>query len=286
MHKMLNDQQNAEEVYKLYAGSSIDRNKKLHEAIIDVDRVEAIQAYNSFVSQEILPMGNIETLSEKNNSGLWIFPSYFNHSCIANTKRMFLADIMLIYASRDLEQDEEITISYLGMENYSKRKEICEAFGFTCKCQLCQLDKKDEQLLNREAIVNKSKAEMYTGDLGKKLKIVERVKNTYKKRKDCQFSLMLPLGALARSYMEVLNFQEAIKIYTELFELFKDYDMDCSLFTLLSIAQVYAMLSQTKKAEEAVRRAYNYYVGGKDIFIYKCEHVFKFHDLSKFFNKL
>lgn len=37
----------------------------------------------------------------KYNIGLWLVPSYFNHSCVPNCQRVFFGDTMFLYANKD-----------------------------------------------------------------------------------------------------------------------------------------------------------------------------------------
>jgi len=59
------------------------------------------------------------------NCGLWLFPSYFNHSCFANCQRVFFGDVMFVYASRDINTGEELNFRYFPSELfYKKRSDI------------------------------------------------------------------------------------------------------------------------------------------------------------------
>jgi len=42
--------------------------------------------------------------------GLWYAVSFFNHSCLANCSVQFVGDVIVIHASRDIQQGEEVTI--------------------------------------------------------------------------------------------------------------------------------------------------------------------------------
>jgi tetratricopeptide (TPR) repeat protein len=110
---VLNDPFMSREVYKLYSGPTYKRNKIINDRLVDVSRIEAIQTFNSFKSEfisfkiaDILKdvknnkMKALVNLDEENNSGLWIMPSFFNHSCVPNTQRFFFSDFMKIYTSK------------------------------------------------------------------------------------------------------------------------------------------------------------------------------------------
>ena len=80
--------------------------------------------------------------SSNKSSGLWILPSYFNHACAPNLIRIFLSDLMLIYAKREIKAGEELTHSYIAFDsNYETRKLNLKSYDFDCDCSCCQSDK-------------------------------------------------------------------------------------------------------------------------------------------------
>jgi hypothetical protein len=118
IYKAQNDPYLAQEIYKLYAGKDYPRDEKtlneLHtNKIIDAGRLYAILHYNSFASNyddfdaaESDPDFLIHESAYKRdwlkneNQGLWLVPSFFNHSCLANTKMDFFADFVMIHTSK------------------------------------------------------------------------------------------------------------------------------------------------------------------------------------------
>ena len=108
-YKVANDPILAKEIYKLYAGSDFDRSVELEDCVVDTSRLEAILSLNSFSSgyddyrvddgssSNYLNLN--EDRLENENQGIWIYPAYFNHSCVPNTKMEFFSDFMMIYAS-------------------------------------------------------------------------------------------------------------------------------------------------------------------------------------------
>ncbi|KAK6352284.1 hypothetical protein TWF730_009114 [Orbilia blumenaviensis] len=74
------------------------------------------------------------------NSGLWILPSYTNHSCIPNARRTFFGDMMILRAVVDMPKDTEILISYSdSLVRYKIRRDMFNtSWKFTCNCKLCQ----------------------------------------------------------------------------------------------------------------------------------------------------
>jgi hypothetical protein len=96
-----NDPYLSKEFYKLYSGPVISRVEPIDELVIDTSRVQAIITFNSFSRDP--HFSEFESISlddtDENESGIWIIPSFFNHSCVPNGQRFFYSDIMMIYAS-------------------------------------------------------------------------------------------------------------------------------------------------------------------------------------------
>jgi hypothetical protein len=94
----------ASEVYKLYPGPKFSRIERetsdlCEESVIDSDRLFSIVHYNSFSSTYDRVIENKMDSLVDQNQGLWIVPSYFNHSCLENTITHFFSDFMMIYTS-------------------------------------------------------------------------------------------------------------------------------------------------------------------------------------------
>jgi hypothetical protein len=97
-----NDPYMSKEFYKLFSGPNINRDELIDELLIDTSRIQAILTFNSFAKDpHFVEFAHGSAGSDKNEkeSGIWIFPSYFNHSCVPNSKRMFYSDFMMIYSS-------------------------------------------------------------------------------------------------------------------------------------------------------------------------------------------
>ncbi|GAB6022730.1 hypothetical protein CHUAL_006826 [Chamberlinius hualienensis] len=75
---------------------------------------------------------------ENREIGVFIFPSYMNHSCIPNVLVKCLNDVMLIYSAIKLKIGEEIVISYipLGLNDDERRQRLLNR-GFICQCISC-----------------------------------------------------------------------------------------------------------------------------------------------------
>jgi hypothetical protein len=76
---------------------------------------------------------------EKESLGLFVHASYMNHSCLNNTSRSIIGDMMIVRATRDIPANTEITTSYLSpnIGEPNRTNELAKAWKFQCDCKLC-----------------------------------------------------------------------------------------------------------------------------------------------------
>ncbi|KAF5241669.1 hypothetical protein FAUST_3743 [Fusarium austroamericanum] len=87
---------------------------------------------------------------DQDDSAVFLTTSRINHSCKPNAQNRWNQDLgkVTIHAVEDIEQGQEITITYLGNpEVYEERqKKLKNAFGFDCCCRLCSLSPAERDL--------------------------------------------------------------------------------------------------------------------------------------------
>ncbi|KAK5993499.1 SET domain-containing protein 5 [Cladobotryum mycophilum] len=92
----------------------------------------------------VLPLG-----SKANCGGLFLETSRINHSCRHNAQNTWNENLqrLTIHALRDIEEGQEITITYLASTStYAERHHFLkEKFGFDCKCELCSLPQAEKK---------------------------------------------------------------------------------------------------------------------------------------------
>jgi hypothetical protein len=75
--------------------------------------------------------------------GIFLEASRINHSCRNNSQNTWNENIgrLTIHALRDIEEGQEITISYLGsmMEYAERQRSLKRSFFFDCRCELCSI---------------------------------------------------------------------------------------------------------------------------------------------------
>ncbi|KAJ8552593.1 hypothetical protein ON010_g9954 [Phytophthora cinnamomi] len=74
--------------------------------------------------------------------GIGLFPegALFNHDCDPNCVVSFKGREMQVHAVKDVEVDEELTVSYVELfqSTRARRKELKESYFFDCECKRCQ----------------------------------------------------------------------------------------------------------------------------------------------------
>lgn len=76
--------------------------------------------------------------------GVWCHASYMNHSCLANSNRVFIGDLLLLRAERPIAAGEEITLAYCGVpDDMERTAKMIEPWGFQCSCALCTSEAAD-----------------------------------------------------------------------------------------------------------------------------------------------
>ena len=94
------------ETFKLENNDELDEQndydfKNLEFGLVNFDS----ELYENFKSLQI----KYDNLDKQ--SGLWYYSAFFNHSCLSNCTVRTIGDVHIFYASKDIQKNEEITIS-------------------------------------------------------------------------------------------------------------------------------------------------------------------------------
>jgi hypothetical protein len=129
-NKIACDPQLGKSINQLWAGREMKCLEQTDPAAdkVDMKRIERIVTLNSFGTNDSMNIGDRSGMSW---SGLWLIPSYINHSCSeANCQWIRYGDMMQIVASRPIKAGEQLLIMYIGRnERYELRKKSCECHG-------------------------------------------------------------------------------------------------------------------------------------------------------------
>ncbi|MCO5572951.1 hypothetical protein L7F22_026713 [Adiantum nelumboides] len=107
----------------------------------DQKRIVHIMNVNSFEGE--LP-SSANGKPDMRLTGLWLLPSFINHSCSPNSSRLVVGEAMFIIASCNIQENEEISISYTdSMSPLKKREDNLAAmgYGFRCECKRCMAER-------------------------------------------------------------------------------------------------------------------------------------------------
>ncbi|SPN96590.1 uncharacterized protein DNG_00112 [Cephalotrichum gorgonifer] len=135
-------------VLDLYGGSytrSGSEGKVVDEVpVVDIFLLESIRRKNCFSGPRIsdtLWLKRYSARREGMSRGLWLRAAYANHSCIPNTNRAFIGDMLVSTATKDIPAGTEITHVYVAPRAvYSLRAQQFRNWGFTCACPLCSTE--------------------------------------------------------------------------------------------------------------------------------------------------
>lgn len=240
-----------QEVYRLYAGPELGFST-IEPGVVDEQRIEAISIYNRFSSQE--------TIDEmiKRNAGLWITPSYFNHSCVdSNSSWLNIGDFMFVRAVHTIYKDEEILISYQPPNELFAHNTLRDMYDFICSCRLCERNRSDDDSVTAtratifsqlQKVLGKfkipSQLRMQKADENEILRLFRSFEQTRKDAPDlncCLFNELLVFGIFR---MELNEFVKAANTFEKLYELCKNIPtysliaVDACVHIVLSYATV------------------------------------------------
>ena len=148
VHQLYENPSLADTLLRLYDGgydrSGLEGTIVDGVPIVDVFVVEGIRTKNCFSA----PLSTFEdtkpgTPAGRFAKGLWAHSSYMNHSCVPNTLRSFLGDMLISRATRDIAKGEEIFQQYVPVKALPevRLKQYQEGWGFECQCRLCEGEK-------------------------------------------------------------------------------------------------------------------------------------------------
>ncbi|KAM0239589.1 hypothetical protein ACHAP5_008237 [Fusarium lateritium] len=158
VRKLLDNPSQVEKVLALhgdYDGAGERLQQVDGEPIIDTFQIHDIVQRNAFGPGQQTEDEDISNAS----TGLWIRASYINHSCISNSKKDFIGDLVIFRATRRIAAGEEITHSYDESSDYEARKAaIQRSWDFECRCQLCVVEEAESGHLRRRRTLAEAKA--------------------------------------------------------------------------------------------------------------------------------
>lgn len=145
--KLVHSPELAVELFDLFDGGYHPKTSlQTVEGLVPVDtfRTQAIIEYNCFEcptvrSSSRAAQKQANSRAGYHSTGLWLRASYINHACDGNALRSFIGDMMIVRATRDIVQGEEIKMPYRLPDaiNVATQAELEKTWGFKCDCDLC-----------------------------------------------------------------------------------------------------------------------------------------------------
>lgn len=163
------------------------------------------------------------------SGGIWLLASRINHSCVANCARSFIGDMIIIHATKDLEENTELLWSYLPLSPGMKYQELQDRLSrwkFTCTCELCGMRKEttDSALETRRRLLkdfqDRRDADRYSDD-GINPHYVEemfaKLEKTYPKQEGraLREEFVDPCLVLGRHFLATKRPAHAVKIFVK-----------------------------------------------------------------------
>ncbi|RKU47094.1 hypothetical protein DL546_001752 [Coniochaeta pulveracea] len=150
VQKLLSNPSQIERVMDLhgdYQGDGKAASSTEDGPVVDTFRVHDIMSRNAFGPGSQFG----EEGASNASTGLWIWAAYINHSCIANAKKEYVGDLMVIRATQAIASGEEIFHAYDESSDYEARqKALMTTWGFECNCALCAVEKGDDPAVRKK----------------------------------------------------------------------------------------------------------------------------------------
>ncbi|PNS14466.1 hypothetical protein CAC42_3752 [Sphaceloma murrayae] len=120
-------------------------------AVVDVFRVHDIIARNAFGPGVPRQGGNVPDGDARTASaGLWVLGARANHSCVPNVVKEFLGDLLVMRASREVQEGEEVMHAYAEGPWEDRREKLWGTWGFECTCRLCRVESQEGEGIRRK----------------------------------------------------------------------------------------------------------------------------------------
>jgi hypothetical protein len=189
--------------------------------------------------------------------GLFLLPSYFNHSCDENAIHICFGDVIAFFARKDIAAGEEIFVTYYNqVPDYHGRQNTFRVFwGFNCRCSWCQEEAKDSRnkwlAEHRVSVLLQLQQVPSTGAVPVYMRALERVKKRYGGR--------LPTNGLIGSYWISLghsrlrdgDLKGAARAYKTGLTCRAHWEIEAD--NLGYLAQVYEIMGKKEKSFEKVK---------------------------------
>ena len=114
----------------------------------EITRLCGVVQCNAFGHTHVTRKNN-KDMTRSWSCGLWILPSFMNHSCIPNVSTVVIGDAMIVVAARNLQCGDELTVAYFDIFRPLKerRASMLHSWNFVCQCPRCILEENMDDTL-------------------------------------------------------------------------------------------------------------------------------------------
>ncbi len=163
-----------------------------------------------------------------------------------------------------------------SMESFRRRSQVCEDFGFQCRCRLCEIDRSDPSIETRQAAIESLKGKLVSEDeetLVAEGDFVQSIRDTYTKSdrdEELKIDLIQPLMLQAEFYSKIDQMDKSASAYLQIYETFKGVDEYAALYSLFEAAKAFKLNSKLEETERCLKLAGELFIGHLDYFQYIC----------------
>jgi tetratricopeptide (TPR) repeat protein len=261
--KLLAEPYYCQEVYQLYDGLNLnlnEKNEKINKKIVSVDIIEGVTKHNCF--GPVYEKFNLET--KLTGAGVWILPSFFNHSCIdENVYHFFIGDLIFFRSNRPISKGEELIINYRNVAfSYEERSRYLKSINIDCQCRMCKLERFESQEIKlrmtqllktyKESIKPKIK-NFHNVDsfLIKELEdIIAELRNLRKEHSDLGIDTIKLSNYLAHAYHKNGDTKKGLSILKKTYDLYKTIRLSRTMIIIISIIIFNIELGLFKEAKK------------------------------------
>ncbi|CAB4382225.1 unnamed protein product [Rhizophagus irregularis] len=268
--KLIAEPDLCQEVYKLYAGPEIEN---LGENSVDVRKIEKIIKYNFFETKDQWGIMNStkenSRLTKDSGAGLWIMPSFFNHSCVdTNVEQLIIGDMIFLRTCQPVLSGKELVLSYCSpLGSYDERSNSLRLHGIkNCSCRLCNLERSESKKVKlrqteilrtyENSLGPQVKSSLFSANFNSSLikeltKSIDELKDLRKEHLDLEFQSFDIKVDLAAAYVRDGNLRRSLPVAIEVYKFVKTAQVpQFSSNAAYQVASRYARLDKMKEAKE------------------------------------
>lgn len=187
---------------------------------------------------------------------------------MGNVIRLFLGDVIVIYAKKDIKTNEEITVKYFSGDYNERVESALKIHNFKCDCRMCELDADDSNQELRKLILNELSEKKKTTrlSLNEAIEYVDMVKKSYGKRTEYLGGLIAPLQTLAFKYRDSQKHKEAAKTFEQVYEITEVSNCLVAIDSLKEASFDYKKMGKKDKVNWCIQTARDYFLNNQTFF--------------------